>query len=98
MNTFTGVWECSQLKASDNPWRSEGKNQKGNWVLRLGLSHPVRLARRSGNWFRNHCQPREILEVCCHLIPSTDHYVVLRDPLGWGFLFHTKETLMKANI
>lgn len=47
MNTFTGV-----DANVPNSWQvtthggQEGKNQNRNWVLRLGLSHPVRLARK----------------------------------------------------
>ena len=80
MNTFTGVdANVPNSRQLTTDGGQEGRNQNWNWVLRLGLSHPVRLARRSGNWFRNPCQPQEILEVCCWLIPCTDHSVVLTE-------------------
>ena len=80
MNTFTGVdANVPNSRQLTTHGGQEGRNQNGNWVLRLGLSHRVRLARRSGNWFRNPCQTREILEVCYWLISCTDHSVVLTE-------------------
>ncbi|EGV91157.1 hypothetical protein I79_026242 [Cricetulus griseus] len=66
MNTFTVVnANVPNSRQVTTHGGQEGKHQNGNRVLRLGLSHPVRPARRNGNWFRNPCQPREILEVSC---------------------------------
>lgn len=47
MNTFTGVdANVPNSRQVTTHGGQEGKNQNGNWVLRLGLSHPVRLARK----------------------------------------------------
>lgn len=47
MNTFTGVdANVPNSRQVTTHGGQEGKNQNRNWVLRLGLSHPVRLARK----------------------------------------------------
>lgn len=51
----------------------EGKNQNGNWVLRLGLPHPVRPARWKW-WLDQESLPASRTPGSQLLIPCTHHF------------------------
>ncbi|KAM7335602.1 hypothetical protein ACRRTK_006079 [Alexandromys fortis] len=95
MNTFTGV---NANVPNSRQVTTHGVRRENTRTGSQGLDFPNLLDRQdgSGNWFRNPCQPREILEVSSQLIPCTDHCTVLTHPPGWGFLIHSILSLSPA--